>query len=165
MTGGSRAPGPEIRVPGLPAVYWVNLFIGCGGLALAAALADFRAPYLLFLFSAVTLFGVVGVFDRRARLTLSPAGIRYARWGPRVVPWHEFTGYRPVRWRGNPYVQLVPHRPGHLRRGFSRLGRLDNRAARLIGAPAFGIAVTPLAISERALEQTIAAYLPREPDA
>ena len=115
---------------------------------LAAAFESFRAPFTLLLFVVVTLVGLTGILDRRVKLTLLGAGIRYARWGPRIVPWGEFSGYRLVTWRRNRYLQLVPRRPSELLDSFSWIGRLNNHCARLIGAPAFSIAVNPLEISE-----------------
>ncbi len=145
MTGSEKW---MLEIRGKRRLFLLALAIGCAGLTLAAAFESFRAPFTLLLIVVVTLVGLTGVLDRRVKLTLSGAGIRYARWGPRIVPWGEFSGYRLVTWRRNRYLQLVPRRPSELLDSFSWIGRLNNHCARLIGAPAFSIAVNPLEISE-----------------
>ncbi|MFQ5773128.1 MAG: hypothetical protein ACE5GS_01280 [Kiloniellaceae bacterium] len=160
MSDEDRLPGAEFRARGLREVYLLCFVLGCGGLALAAVFEDFRTLFSIFLFVTVTLLGTVGLFDRRVKLSLSPDGIRYERWGRAVVPWHEFRAYRPVRWSRNPYLQLIPRQPARVLRHFSWLGKLNNRCARLIGQPPFSIAVTPLDIVDWQLEAVIRTYLP-----
>lgn len=149
----------ELRVGGSRAVAAVALALGCLGLALAATTELFRGPYTLLVFVTALLVGVVGLLDRRARLALSPMGIQYLRWGPRIIPWGEFCGYRWRRWRGQPYLQLLPHRPAELRRAFSALGRFELLCARLLHAPVFAIAVVPLGVTNDALEARIAKFV------
>ena len=164
MDGGGRMSGFEVRelqIRGNRRMFLLVLAIGCAGLALAVAFESFRGPFSLFLFVVAALLGLTGVLDRRVKLSLSTAGIRYARWGPRIVPWAEFSGYRLVTWRRNPYLQLVPHRPSELLSRLSWIGRLKNRCARLIRAPNFSIAITPLDISESDLVDYAARFLPK----
>lgn len=149
-----------LEIRGRRRLFLLALAIGCAGLALAAASESFREPFTLFLVAVATLLGLAGLLDRRVKLTLSGAGIRYARWGPRTVSWHEFSGYRLVSWRRNRYLQLLPRRPSQLYHGFSWIGRLNDRCARLIGAPAFAIAVAPLEISEPELVDRAKRHLP-----
>ncbi len=147
-------------VRGLRAVYAFVLALGCGGLALAAAFEDFRTPFMLFVFGVATLLGLVGVLDRRIKLELSSEGIRHARWGPNVIPWTEFSGFRATAWRNNVYLQLVPRHESYVLERFSALGRFNNRCARLIGQPTFSIAVTPLAITHQQLAAALDRHLP-----
>ena len=139
------------------------LAIGCVGLVLAAGIEWFREPYSVFVFLTATLVGAQGVFDRRPKLSISPRGIRYARWGGAAVPWEEFAGYRWVSWRNLPHLQLIPHRASQLAQNFSMLGRLEQFCARLLRAPSFAIAVTPLEIDEVALEDEVRKYLTISP--
>ncbi len=149
----------EVVIRGHRGVYLLVLGVGALGLALAAS-ELFRGPWALLVFSVATLLGLVGALDRRVKLSLSEAGIRYARWGPAVVPWHEFSGYRRVFWRGSPYLELVPRRPIELVAGFSWLGRLNHRSAGLVRMPRFALQVTSLAASESALVEALGRYLP-----
>ena len=151
----------EIR--GSRAVAGGVLAIGCVGLLLAATTELFRAPYSILVFATAFLVGAAGLLDRRASLTLSPAGIRYLRWGRSVVPWQEFRGYRWASWRSQPYLQLLPHRPAELAQGFSTLGRFEHLCARLLRAPLFAIAVVPLAVTNDALEQGIGRFVDLHP--
>ena len=75
-----------LRVRGSRAVAAIVLALGCFGLALAVTTELFRGPYSLLVFATAFLVGVVGLLDRRARLALSPTGIQYLRWGPRIIP-------------------------------------------------------------------------------
>lgn len=150
----------ELEIRGQRRVFLLVFAIGCAGLGLAAAFELFRRPFALFAFVVATLLGLAGVLDRRVKLYLSSAGIRYGRWGANIIPWAEFSGYRLVTWQRNPHLQLFPHRPPELRDRFTWIGRLNNRGARLIGAPEFSIAITPLDISVSDLVHHVARYLP-----
>lgn len=152
-----------MKVRGSRAVAGVVLGIGCLGLALAATTQLFRAPTSILVFATAFLVGAASLLDRRARLTLSPAGIRYLRWGRSVIPWQEFRGYRWASWRGQPYLQLLPHRPAELTQAFSALGRFEHFCARLLRAPLFAIAVTPLAAANDALEAGIGRFVELHP--
>ncbi len=163
MDGAGRMSGSEereLQIRGNRLMFLLVLAIGCVGLALAAAFETFQGPFSLFLFVVAALLGLTGVLDRRVKLSLSKTGIRYTRWGPEILPWVEFSGYRLVTWRRNPYLQLVPHRPSELLSSLSWIGRLNNRCARLIRAPYFSIAITPLDISESDLVDYAARFLP-----
>lgn len=135
--------------------------IGCIGLVLAKLFEVFRSPYLIFVSIAALLLGAASTFDRRIKLALLDDGIRYAQWGPVVVPWQEFSAYRRASWRRNPYLQLMPCRPSRILDSFSLLGKLNHRLARIVGVPVFSIAVTPLEITETELEELISQYLPK----
>lgn len=152
-----------MRIRGSRAVATLSLAIGCLGMALAAATQLFRAPYSMLAFATALLVGAAGLLDRRARLTLSPAGIRYLRWGRSVIPWQEFRGYRWASWRRQAYLQLLPHRPAELVQEFSILGRLEYFCTRLLGAPLFAIAVVPLAVTKDALEVGIGRFVDLHP--
>jgi hypothetical protein len=119
-----------------------------------------RTPYLIIVSGAALLLGVVGIFDRRIKLTVLDDGIRYAQWGSAVIPWQEFSAYRWAAWRRNPYLQLVPLQSIRVLNSFSLLGKLNHRLAGMIGVPEFSIAVTPLAVSEAQLADGISKYLP-----
>jgi len=162
MTIADRETRYEICIRNVRRVFVVTLLIGCTGLALAAAVELFRTPYVIVVFIAAALVGAVGVFDHRVKLSLSNAGIRYAQWGPAVVPWYEFSTYRWATWRRYRYLQLVPRRPSQLVEHFSRIGKLNHRLARIVGIPVFSIAVTPLKISEWELAEYISRYLPEK---
>ena len=122
-----------------------------------------RRAYSILVFSTAFLVGAAGLLDRRARLALSPEGIRYLRWGRSVIPWQEFRGYRWTSWRGQPYLQLLPHRPAELTKRLSTLGRFEHFCARLLRAPLFAIAVVPLAASNDALEAGIGRFVEHHP--
>lgn len=155
------AGSPErIQVRALRSVYAFVLAVGLGGLALAAAFEDFRAPFMLFVFGTATLLGLVGVLDRRIKLELSAEGFRHARWGPNVIPRTEFSGFRATVWRNNVYLQLIPRHQSYVLERFSPLGRLNQRCARLVGQPTFSIAVTPLAVAEKHLVSALGRHLP-----
>ena len=156
-------PGPLLEVHASRRVYRLVLAIGCAGLALAAGVEWFREPFAALVFLTATLVGALGLLDRRAKLSISPRGIRYARWGGAVVPWEEFAGYRRVSWRGLPHLQLIPRQPSQLAQHFSMLGRFEQFCARLLRAPSFAIAVTPLEIDEVALEDVVGKYLSLSP--
>ena len=76
-----------------------------------------------------------------------------------MVPWEEFAGYRRVSWRSLPHLQLIPRQASQLAQNFSMLGRFEQFCARLVRAPSFAIAVTPLDVDEVALEDEIRKYL------
>jgi hypothetical protein len=150
----------ELEVRSSRAVGLFALALGGLGLLAAAAWEPLRSPLHLFVFAALTAVGAWRGLDRRVRLRVSAEGIRYADWGPAVIPWHEFSGYAWRTWRGSPYLQLVPRRPSELVATFSPLGRLSHAAARLVRMPAVAIAVTPLHVSARELESAVAGHLP-----
>lgn len=127
---------------------------------LAILFQVFRSPYLIFVSVTALLWGAVGVLDRRVKLTLLDGGIRYAQWGPVVIPWQEFSAYHWSAWRKNPYLQLVPRQPIKTLESFSPLGRLNQQLARIIGVPGFSIAVTSLDVTDEELAQRIVQYLP-----
>ncbi len=150
----------DVYVRNSSKIFTIILVIGCIGLVLAILLQVFRSPYLIFASVTALLLGAVGVLDRRVKLTLLDGGIRYARWGPVVIPWQEFSAYRWTTWRRSPYLQLVPRQPSRTLDSYSLFGRLNHRLARIIGAPEFGIAVTALDISDAELAERISQYLP-----
>ncbi len=151
--------GAAINVYSSRAVAVLVLAIGVICLALAALWEPLRTPYALAVFVVAALVGAWMLFDPRVRLTISDEGIRYADWGPALVPWREFSGYVWTSWRHNPYLQLIPRRPSQLVERFSRVGRFNHHLGRLVGIPSFSIAVTPLEISERELTAHVAQYL------
>jgi len=151
----------ELEARSSRAVGLVLLAIGVLALGLATVWDPLRTPFRLSLVGIVGLLGAWRVLDRRVRLALSPQGIRYADWGPAVVPWEEFSGYVWTRWRQNPYLQLIPRRPSELVATFSPLGRLGHLGARWLRMPRFSIAVTPLGVSQAALDAAVARHLPR----
>lgn len=160
----SSVPGPatiELAARSSRAVGLVLLAVGGLALALAALWDPLRTPFRLSLVGIVVLLGAWRLLDRRVRLAITPDGIRYADWGPAVVPWQEFSGYTWIRWRQNPYLQLQPRRPSELVATFSPLGRLGHLGARWLRMPPFTIAVTPLDLSQAALEKAVARHLPR----
>ena len=127
---------------------------------MATLLQGSRAPYLLIVSGVALLLGTVGMFDRRIKLTVLDDGICYAQWGSEVIPWQEFSAYRWATWRQSPYLQLVPLQSLRVLHRFSLLGKLNHRLAGIIGVPEFGIAVTPLAVSEAQLVEGISKFLP-----
>jgi len=149
-----------IQVHNSRAVGLTALAIGGFGLVLAGVWEPIRSPYPLFAFTVVFFVGVWRILDRKVRLAISDEGIRYADWGPALVPWRELSGYPWKTWRRNPYLQLVPRRPSDLVARFSPVGRLNHWSARLIRMPCFAIAVTPLHVSEGDLEGAVARHLP-----
>jgi len=151
---------PDLEVPCSRRVGLLALALGATALSGGMAWEPLRSPFNLLLFATLALVGAWRALDRRVRLTTSADGIRYADWGHARIPWVEFSGYRWRRWRGNPYLQLVPRRPSELVAGFSAAGRLSHRTARLIRMPVFAIAVAPLQLSETELEGAVARYLP-----
>lgn len=157
----SHPPTPDLEVRSSRAVGFVALAIGGLGLVLAVLWEPLRGPLPLAVFGVVILVGVWRVLDRRVRLSISPDGVRYADWGPALVPWEEFSGYGWTSWRQNPYLQLIPRRPSELVATFSWLGRFSHLAAGWIRMPRFAIAVTPLDLGEAALDAAVSRYLPR----
>lgn len=135
------------------------LAVGCVALALAAGFEWFRAPYVVAGALLATLLGARGALDRRPVLSISPDGIRYARWGGAVFPWEEFAGFRRVSWRSLPQLQLVPRQASLLAERLSPLGRVEQLSARLLRAPSFALAVTPLEIDEAALVRELGKHL------
>ena len=150
----------EVYVRNSSKIFTMILVLGCIGLVLAIPFQLFRSAYLIFVSIAALLLGAVGICDRRIKLTLLDAGVRYAQWGPVVVPWHEFAAYRWTTWRTSSYLQLLPLRSSTLLQECSPVGRLNHRLARIIGAPVFSIAVTALDISSAELAERISHYLP-----
>ncbi len=138
------------------------LTVGLAGAALVLTNELFHTPFFAVVCGAAILWGLIGLLDRRVQLALSDEGIRYRRWGPTVVPWHEFSGFRWVTWRHSRQLQLVARRPSELPEGFSRLGRLNHLCCRLLRMPAFSIAVPPLAIAEFELEAWVSRHLPED---
>ena len=149
----------DVYVRNSSKIFTIILVIGCIGLVLAILLQVFRSPYLIYVSIAALLLGAVGIFDRRVKLTLLDGGIRYARWGPVVIPWQEFSAYRWATWRRSPYLQLVPLQPLKTLEAFSPLGRLNQQLARIIGVPEFSIAVTSLDVTDEELAERIVQYL------
>lgn len=141
--------------------------LATGGLGLAVVLVfeSVRRPLVLVVVLALLLSAVLLLLDRRVKLSLSEAGIRYSRWGPAVVPWHEFAGYRWARWRHQPHLQLLPRRPSELVAGFSAYGRLNHLCYRLLRMPQFSVAAAQLEVDDSRLEELVARYLPRDPAA
>jgi hypothetical protein len=151
----------ELEARSSRAVGFVLLAVGGLALAVAAVWDPLRTPLRLSLVAIVGLLGAWRLLDRRVRLAITPDGIRYADWGPALVPWQEFSGYAWTRWRQNPYLQLIPRRPSELVATFSALGRLGHLGARWLRMPRFSIAVTPLDVSHAALDEAVSRHLPR----
>ncbi len=139
--------------------------LAAGGLGLAVVLVfeSMRRPLLIVALLALILSAVLLLVDRRVKLAFSEAGIRYSRWGPSVVPWHEFAGYRWAKWRHQPHLQLLPRRPTELVAGFSSYGKLNHFCYRLLRMPQFSVAASQLEVNDSQLEELVARYLPRDP--
>ena len=153
----------EIQIRRSRAGALVTLGVGVAGLA-AWLLVDFlRTPFIAFLMVMTILVGLVALIDRRVKLSFSEAGICYAGWGPAVVPWDEFSGFRWTSWRGQPYLQLFPRRPTELVAGFSAVGKLNHYCAGLVRIPRFSIAANQLEVSDSVLTDLTARYLPEQP--
>lgn len=140
------------------------LAIGLLG-AVLIAIGFVRAPVFVLAVAALFFSGLGLVLDRRVKLAISEEGVRYARWGPSVVPWHEFSGFRRTVWRQQPHLQLVPRRPSELVASFSAYGKLNHSSYRVAGMPPFSIAVTQLDVHDGDLAALVARYLPEEPSA
>lgn len=141
----------------------IALGVGLAGLLLVATVELMRSPFVIVLVAVAFLVGLVAALDRRAKLRISDEGVRWAEWGPVVVAWHEFSGYRWTRWRGQPHLQLVPRRPSELVASFSALGRLNHHSGRLVGMPPFAIRASRLAVSDAYLTELVSAHLPEQP--
>lgn len=152
-----------VRVRRSRGVALATLVVGLAGLAAALAVDFLRKPLVLIVMIVAILVGVTAWVDRRVKLVLSDAGIRYAGWGGAVVPWREFAGYRWTHWRGQPYLQLLPRRPTELVAGFSAMGKLNHSCAGWLRMPRFGIGASGLAVSETVLTELIARHLPEQP--
>ncbi len=153
----------EIQIRRSRAAALVTLGVGVAGLA-AWLLVDFlRTPFIAFLMVMTLLVGLVALIDRRVKLSFSEAGIRYAGWGPAIVPWDEFAGFRWASWRGQPYLQLFPRRPTELVPAFSAVGKLNHYCAGLVRIPRFSIAANQLEVSDSVLTDLTARYLPEQP--
>lgn len=150
----------ELQVRNSNAVFKVVLFIGAAGLVVAYFVSGARTSALVFVCQIAVLVGIAGLLDRRVKLHVSETGIRYAQWGPELIPWGQFSACRRVSWKSNAYVQLLPVMPETVLNSLSRGGKLNQRIAEMMGIPAFGIAVTPLEITEEELVNAIARYLP-----
>ncbi|MFQ5528227.1 MAG: hypothetical protein ACE5GX_18485 [Thermoanaerobaculia bacterium] len=138
--------------------------LGIGGLGLAlVAFGLLQTPLFIFAVGTLIFSGLLLLIDRRVKLVFSEAGIRYARWGPSVVPWHEFAGYRWVQWRHQSQLQLLPRRPSELVDGFSAYGKLNNFCYRLLRLPPFSIAAQQLEALNSELEEFVRRYLPEQP--
>jgi hypothetical protein len=141
----------------------LTLVVGCVVLVALLAIEFLRTPLLIGVCVAAVLVGAITLFDRRVQLSLSQAGVRYSRWGPAVVAWQEFAGFRRATWRGQPFLQLVPRRPSELVASFTPLGKVNHYCYRLLRMPPFGIAVMPLEVHESVLEELTAKFLPEQP--
>lgn len=153
----------EVQIRKSRRVGVLALAIGVLGLPVVLVLESARRPMFIVVVLALVLSGVFPLVDRRVKLGLSQAGIRYSRWGPSVVPWHEFAGYRWARWRKQPHLQLSPRRPSELVAGFSSYGKLNHLCYRLLRMPQFSIAAIQLEVRDSQLEELVARYLPAEP--
>ena len=139
------------------------LAAGGFGLAVTLAVEFMRTPLLIMAVLGLIFSAILLLVDRRVKLAFSEAGIRYSRWGPSVVPWREFAGYRWVKWRHQPHLQLLPRRPSELVAGFSLYGKLNRFCYRLLRMPSFSIAATQLEVRDSQLEELVARYLPEQP--
>jgi hypothetical protein len=148
-----------IQVRNSRAVFKIVLLIGILGLAISYAIWGSRISALPIVSAVAAIVGLVGVLDRRIKLELGDAGIRYERWCSDVILWNEFSAFRHVSKGPNIHVQLVPVRPQDLLERFSLAGKLNQRLAGLTGAPAFSISVTGLDIEEKNLVDAISKYL------
>lgn len=138
--------------------------LAVGALGLIVIAVDLvRTPVFLLAVGALFFSGLGLLLDRRVKLALSKAGIRYSRWGPSIVPWHEFSGYRWATWRQQPYLQLLPRRPTELVAGFSAYGKLNHFCYQVARMPPFSIAVAHLEINDGDLKGLVARYLPEQP--
>lgn len=153
----------EVRIRGSRRVAAITLVVGCVGLAAVGAIDLLRKPFTVAVFVVAVLVGGLSLLDRRVKLFLSSAGVRYARWGPSTLPWHEFTSFRWATWRGQPYLQLLVRRPSHLVTTFSPLGKLNYYSSRLLRIPPFSIATIPLEVTPAVLAELIARHLPEAP--
>ena len=158
----SEATLPSARVFARKVIglsYWFSL----PALAVVLVFESMRRPLLIVVLLALVLSGVLLLVDRRVKLVLSEAGIRYSRWGPSFVPWSEFAGYRWARWRSQPHLQLSPRRPSDLVAGFSPYGKLNHFCYRLLRMPQFSVAASQLEVDDSQLEESVARFLPQEP--
>lgn len=153
----------ELRVGNSRAIMAGALALGALCLLGAALFEPLRGTFKLLLFGVLFLVGLVGCLDRRIKLEITGAGVRYAGFGPAVLPWHEFSGFRWKTWRGSPYLQLTPRRPTEVLHQFSALGKLNHYAARLVGTPVFAIRVAPLAVPPDEVAAHLGAHLPELP--
>ena len=153
----------EAQIRGSKGAGWVALAIGIGALAVVSAVDFLRTPVVVLPAIVATLSALALLLDRRVKLSLSPEGIRYSGWSRDRIPWEELSAYRLQRWRGQPYLQLVPRRPSELVGSFSPVGRLNHAAARLLRMPSFSIGISQLEVSESALAERIAVHLPGLP--
>ncbi len=133
------------------------------GVALVLAVEFMRTPLLIGAVLALMFSAILLLVDRRVKLAFSDAGIRYSSWGPSVVPWHEFAGYRWVKWRHQPQLQLLPRRPSELVAGLSPYGKFNHFCYRLLRMPPFSIAALQLEIHDSRLAELVARYLPEHP--
>ena len=153
----------EVQIRKARAVGVLALAFGVLGLGVVLVFESARRPLFIVVVLALVFSGVFPLVDRRVKLGFSEAGIRYSRWGPSVVPWHEFAGYRWAKWRHQPHLQLLPRRPSELVAGFSSYGKLNHFCYRLLRMPQFSIAATQLEVRDSRLEELVARYLPAEP--
>lgn len=153
----------EIRIRRSRGVALAGLAVGLVALAAVLVVDFLRRPFVVGLVAVALLSALVALIDRRAKLTISEAGLRSAEWGRRIMPWEEFAGFRWTSWRGQPYVELFPRRPTELVAGFSPLGRFSHALAGWVGMPRFAIATRGLDISEQALAEILGRYLPEQP--
>ena len=153
----------EVRIRRSRAAALATLGIGLACLAALLAIDFLRTPFVVFVVMMAILVGLAALIDRRVKLSFSEAGIRYAGWGPAVVPWDEFAGFRWASWRGQPYLQLFPRRPTELIAGFSAVGKLNHYCAGLVRIPRFSIAANQLEVSDSMLAELMARYLPEQP--
>ncbi len=154
----------EVQIRASRGLGVLALAVGLLG-AVLVAIGFLRTPVFLLAVAALLFSGLGLLLDRRVKLAISDEGIRYARWGPAIVPWHEFSGFRRTSWRQQPHLELVPRRPTELVESFSAYGKLNHLSYRLARMPPFSIAVTQLAIHDGELAALLARYLPEEPAA
>ena len=133
------------------------------GAAVILAVEFMRIPLLIVAVLALMFSAILLLVDRRVKLAFSDAGMRYSRWRPSVVPWHEFAGYRWVKWRHQSHLQLLPRRPSELVAGFSPYGKFNHFCYGLLRMPPFSIAASQLEVHDSRLEELVARYLPEQP--
>lgn len=153
----------EVRVRRSRKVAVLAALVGLAGLSVTLLVDFVRTPFVTVLCAVAILVGLFGMIDRRVKLRISEEGVRYSEWGPSVVPWLEFSGFRWATWRGQPYLQLLPRRTSELVAGFSKVGRINHRSQELLRIPRFSIAVNALDVKAERLEELVAEYLPQLP--
>jgi len=161
--GGNVAEMEEVQIRTSRRLGVFSLAASGLGAAVILAVEFMRIPLLIVAVLALMFSAILLLVDRRVKLAFSDAGMRYSRWRPSVVPWHEFAGYRWVKWRHQPHLRLLPRRPSELVAGFSPYGKFNHFCYGLLRMPPFSIAASQLEVHDSRLEELVARYLPEQP--